>query len=49
MAKGRGTEFRKEAVRLVQSSGLTRKQLSEDLGVACRRLIDGYQKNGIHS
>jgi transposase len=33
MAKDRGAEFRKEAVRLAQNSGLTRKQLSADLGV----------------
>ena len=33
MAKDRGTEFRKEAVRLAQSSRLTRKQLSADFGV----------------
>ena len=38
MAKGRGTEFRKEAVRLAQSSGLTRKQLSADLGVGLSTL-----------
>ena len=33
MAKDRGAEFRKGAVRLAQNSGLTRKQLSADLGV----------------
>ena len=33
MAKDRGAEFRKEVVRLAQNSGLTRKQLSADLGV----------------
>lgn len=38
MAKDRGTEFRKEAVRLAQSSGLTRKQLSADLGVGLSTL-----------
>lgn len=38
MAKDRGAEFRKEAVRLAQSSGLTRKQLSADLGVGLSRL-----------
>lgn len=38
MAKDHGTEFRKEAVRLALSSGLTRKQLSGDLGVGLSTL-----------
>ena len=33
MAPRHGKEFRKEAVRLTLSSGLTRKQVADDLGV----------------
>ncbi len=39
MAKKHGSDFRKEAVRLALTSGLTRKQLSEDLGVGFLYLV----------
>jgi transposase len=33
MTQRHGTEFRKEAVRLALTSGPTRKQIADDLGV----------------
>ena len=37
MGLKRRDEFRKDAVRIALTSGLTRKQVADDLGVACRR------------
>jgi transposase len=38
MAQRHGTEFRKEAVRLTLTSGLTRKQIADDLGMVLSTL-----------
>lgn len=45
MAQGHGTEFRKEAVRIVLTSGLTRKQIASDLGVGVSTLNKWVQKH----
>jgi hypothetical protein len=43
MGHGRTDEFRKNAVRKALTSGLTRKQVPDDLGVGC---ITTFQKPG---
>ena len=45
MAPRHGKEFRKEAVRLALSSGLTRKQVADDLGVGFSTLNRWVQKD----
>jgi transposase len=38
MGTGRSDEFRKDAVRITLTSGLTRRQIADDLGVAASTL-----------
>ena len=45
MASRHGTEFRREAVRLALTSGLTRKQISADLGVGFSTLNKWVQQD----
>jgi len=45
MAPRHGKEFRKEAVRLALSSGLTRKQVADDLGAGFSTLNRWVQKD----
>ena len=44
MASRHGTEFRREAVRLALTSGLTRKQIAADLGVGFSTLNKWVQQ-----
>lgn len=46
MGHGHGEDFKREAVRLARSSGLTRKQVAADLGIGLSTLgkwISAYQ------
>ena len=45
MAQRHGTEFRKEAVRLALTSGLTRKQIAADLGIGFSTLNKWVQQD----
>jgi transposase len=45
MASRHGTEFRREAVRLALTSGLTRKQIAADLGVGFSTLNKWVQQD----
>ena len=45
MAQRHGTEFRKEAVRLALTSGLTRKQIADDLGMGLSTLNKWVQQD----
>ena len=45
MAKGYTDEFRRDAVRIATTSGLTRPQLSSDLGVGLSTLNKWVQKH----
>jgi transposase len=45
MASGHGTEFRREAVRLALTSGLTRKQIAADLGIGFSTLSKWVQQD----
>ena len=45
MAPRHGTEFRKEAIRLALTSGLTRQQVAEDLGIGFSTLNRWVQKD----
>ena len=45
MAPRHGKEFRKEAVRLALTSGLTRQQVAEDLGIGFSTLNRWVQKD----
>ena len=45
MAPRHGNEFRSEAVRLALTSGLTRKQVAEDLGIGFSTLNRWVQKD----
>jgi transposase len=45
MASRRGEEFRREAVRLALSSGLTRPQVAADLGIGLSMLNKWVQKH----
>ena len=45
MASRHGTEFRREAVRLALTSGLTRKQIAADLGIGFSTLNKWVQQD----
>ena len=45
MASRHGTEFRREAVRLALTSGLTRKQIAADLGIGFSTLGKWVQQD----
>lgn len=45
MAPRHGKEFRKEAIRLALTSGLTRQQVAEDLGIGFSTLNRWVQKD----
>jgi transposase len=45
MASRHGTEFRREAVRLALTSGLTRKQIAADLGIGFSTLSKWVQQD----
>ena len=45
MGQRYGTEFRREAVRLALTSGLTRKQVSADLGMGLSTLNKWVEQN----
>jgi len=45
MTSRHGTEFRREAVRLALTSGLTRKQLAADLGIGFSTLNKWVQQD----
>lgn len=45
MAPGHTEEFRREAVRIALTSGLTRKQVASDLGVGFSTLAKWIQKS----
>jgi transposase-like protein len=44
MGLKRTDEFRKDAVRIALTSGLTRKQVADDLGVGMSTLTNGSQR-----
>ena len=43
MAKKHTEEFKQEAIRIALTSGLTRKQVADDLGVGFSTLANGYK------
>jgi len=45
MARRHGTDFRREAVRLALTSGLTRKQIADDLGMGLSTLNKWVQQD----
>jgi transposase len=45
MARGHSDEFKREAVRIALTSGLTRKQVASDLGVGFSTLAKWTQKS----
>jgi len=45
MAPKRSDEFRREAVRIALTSGLTRKQVASDMGIECSTLSKWIQKS----
>ena len=45
MTQRHGTEFRREAVRLARTSGLTRKQIAADLGIGFSTLNKWVQQD----
>jgi transposase len=45
MAPGHTEEFRREAVRIALTSGLTRKQVASDLGIGFSTLSNWIQKS----
>ncbi len=45
MARGHTEEFKREAVRIALTSGLTRKQVASDLGVGFSTLAKWIQKS----
>lgn len=52
MGRGRTDEFRKDAVRIALTSGLTRKQVASDLGVGMSTLnkwITAHRDTGVVS